>query len=260
MYPLVHGSVSDVVIHDYGTVPANKTPFNFKKDILLTYIYIIVDDTKVQGDIAHSCAPVGDMDCDLNDDGINDVFGGGDRSWLDLDGGGGGAADLKDWVEHGYEGGIAPHTWLAGQSGVADSVYKTVNQTANLANPNGSPATYPVFLVPIFDGICDQNPEGKPVCMTTLHDPVPDEETVIVTGGSSTMYFHINGVSAMYVTCVDEGGKNQCPGAKAFIDANPDYKNLKTIEGYFIDNYPFELGNPGTGGVDVGVHIVSLSQ
>jgi hypothetical protein len=117
-------------------------------------------------------------------------------------------------------------------------------------------------MVPVFNGICDGNPEGKPACETTLHDPIPGEEKVVPTGGTSTTYFHIAGFSSFYLTCVDDGGGNKCPGAKAWLalPGNSGLKNIKTIEGYFVKDYPVDLGNPGTGGVDVGVTIVSLTK
>ncbi len=36
--------------------------------------------------------------------------------------------------------------------------------------------------------------------------------------------------------------------------------SVKTIEGYFVEGYPFDLGNPGTGGDDLGVYVISLTK
>ena len=57
----------------------------------------------------------------MDDDGINDIqlLSGGNRSWLDLDGGGGGG--LADWIEDGFNEVIEPHTWFQGQTGVDES-------------------------------------------------------------------------------------------------------------------------------------------
>jgi hypothetical protein len=255
MLPLVTGSVNPVNIHNVGDVP---TPMDFKKDYLSGYIYIIVDAMKVNDDIASTCMPDGDLNCDINGDGTDEVFGGGDRSWLDLDGEGGGAADLKNWIIDGYDGVLHIHTWLAGQAGVADSVYKAVQTYVN-----EHPA-YPVVLVPVFNALCDGNPLDNPSCITVIpaHDPIPSEETIVTSGGTSTTYFHIAGFSALYITCIDDGGGNKCPGAKAFLalPGNEGLKNIKLIEGYFVDGYPFDLGNPGTGGIDAGVSIISLTN
>ena len=60
-------------------------------------MYIIADSDTIGDDIVcdNPEGPIGEggVDCDLDDDGVNDVdlLGGGDRSWLDLNGGGGGA-------------------------------------------------------------------------------------------------------------------------------------------------------------------------
>lgn len=252
MKPLVTGSPNPVNIHGIGNVT---TPMDFEKHALGKYLYIIVDSQKTSDDISSTCAPTGSMICDINGDGINDAFGGGDRSWLDLNGGGGGASSLRNWIEHGYSGNISIHTWLGGQSGVETSVYHSVQNVIDRYPP-----TYPVVLLPVFDGICDANPEGKLICETTLHDPIPPEEQVIPSSGAAN-YFHISGFSAFYLTCVDDGGgANKCPGAKLFLDKNPSLKKLKTIEGYFVKDYPFNLGNPGTGGDDLGIYIISLTK
>ncbi len=199
--------------------------------------------------------PIGTMICDLKGDGVNDVFGGGDRSWLDLDGGGGGASSLANWIRNGYSGTLSIHTWLGGQSGVATSIYHAVQDVIDRYPP-----TYPIVILPVFNGICNENPNDNPVCETLLHDPVPAEEKVIPSSGAAE-YFHISGFSAFYLTCVDDGGgANKCPGAKEFIAMNPGMKKLKTIEGYFVKDYPFKLTNPGTGGNELGIYVVSLTK
>lgn len=255
MKPLVTGTPGSVHIDGVGDVT---TPMNFKKDVLDGYIYIVVDANKVNDDVASTCMPDGDMNCDINGDGINEVFGGGDRSWLDLDGGGGGASSLKNWILHGYDGTLKVHTWLAGQAGVETSVYKAVQEYMD-THP-----TYPVVMVPVFNGICDGNPLSHSECIDAIpgHIPPPGGDIVVTSGGVSNTYFHIAGFSALYITCIDDGGGNKCPGAKKFLalPGNSKLKNIKLIEGYFISDYPFDLDNPGTGGVDVGIRIVSLTQ
>jgi hypothetical protein len=175
------------------------------------------------------------MICDINGDGINEVFGGGDRSWLDLSGGGGGASDLSNWITNGFSGSIGIHTWLGGQTGVATSVYHSINDVINRYPPK-----FPIVLLPVFDGICDANPNDKPSCETVLHNPVPPEEKVVTSSGAAN-YFHIAGFSTFYLTCVDDGGANKCPGATEFLNLNPGLKNLKTIEGYFVKDYPWMI-------------------
>ena len=54
---------------------------------------------------APTCEAVeaGKTDCDLNNDCIDELMTGGARSWLDLDGGGGGANELTDWIKNGSQ-------------------------------------------------------------------------------------------------------------------------------------------------------------
>ena len=59
-------------------------------------MYIIADSETIE--VETLCqSQGGTVDCDLDDNGEDDIvlLSGGDRSWLDLNGGGGGAAELK---------------------------------------------------------------------------------------------------------------------------------------------------------------------
>ena len=276
MEPLITGSPDPVDIHDVDD-PVN-TPMNFTKDYVPGYLYVVMDSPKLNVDTLYSCAdpllPISDqpgkVDCDINDDGVNDVLGHGDRSWLDLDGGltgadsddSNGAKAFKNWIQGILVPPLAIHTWLGGQTGVATSIFKTVDKYAK-----GN-----VAIVPVYNAICDKglvSAGNMQSCKDAAHlgiNPVPTDNPVKLSPGAS-YYFHIVGFSAFYITCVDDGGgKNLCPGAAQLIKDNVNEgiwdKNvkIKSIEGYFVNNYPFDLGNPGTGGVDVGVHIVSLSE
>ena len=64
-------------------------------------------------------------DCDLNNDCVDELMTGGARSWLDLDGGGGGANELKNWIINGFPNPIPPHKWIPEESGVATSIFHT---------------------------------------------------------------------------------------------------------------------------------------
>lgn len=255
MKPLIalnNGGTTPVTIHNYGTV---NSPWIFDKDYIEKYLYIIVDSNKIPVDI-NPCRspdnPSGSINCDINGDGVNEIITGGNKSWLDLNGGGGGASQLKDWVNGINVPEIFIHSWLGGQQGNDTTVYKAVQGLIDKGNP--------LVFIPVFNGYCTQNPDAMPSCELILHDPIPPEEKVVPVGGSSA-YFHIIGISAFYVTCVDDGGKSNCPGGKAFVAANPSLKNsVKTIEGYFVSNPPIDSGGAGTGGVDVGVHIISLTK
>lgn len=269
-------------------------------------LYVVMDSMKTNVDSFYFCADPLDptvrppgvpldipldalMDCDLNNDGVNDVLAQGDRSWLDLDGGlenasddantSNGANALKQWIIGNGVPKLAIHTWLGGQTGVATTIYKTVDTEVVKKNR--------VSLIPVFDGWCPVNPDldtSSPSCIKRVHDAelaknpelVPgypdvvdiDHEPIKVSPGAGE-YFHIIGFSAFFVTCVDDGGgPNKCPGAKEVIAVNTDIGGawesmkgnikIKSLEGYFIDNFPLDQGVPGTGGVDMGLYTVSL--
>ena len=200
-------------------------------------MYVIVDSATIEEETLcqsppNSGIPAGAVDCDIDDDGENDLepLSGGNRSWLDLDGGGGGASSLSEWVQYGFPEDINTHYWFAGQTGVANSVYKDVE---NYQEGND-------VIIPVFDQLC---PNGVPDtgCPAMVHENPPDpyDDTIIASGGSSTDYFHIISFSVFHITCVDSASSGPCPGNKA-LDMDP---NVKTIEGCFVRDY-----TPGGGG------------
>lgn len=208
--------------------------------------------------------PAEGLDCDLNDDLVNDVFAGGDdqtggnRAWLDLNGSGSdsgnGSNELRNWVLNGYAGELEDHTWIAGQSGVANDVFQAADEILGT-----------IVMLPVYDQFpCSGLPE--PNCPELYHT---DKDTTIVSNGSSTTYYHIITYSAFKITCVSAPGtKNspsRCPGKEAAIAANIDPDtgkplipdNIKTIEGYFVQV------NGGEGKCidpDVGVHTIYLNH
>ena len=252
-------------------------PFKPSETFIPDYIYVVMDSTKLPNDVSDVCAapcapgaicptPLTLIDCDLNNDGINDILAQGDRSWLDLDNKlsdastdtGNGASTLKNWItDPSTVPPLVTHSWLGGQTGVAGSVFRTVDSVKEN-----------VFKIPVFNYICPFNdlPENHPECTAGAHSGDPTNPVDVLTKKSpgATNYFHIGGFAALYITCVDDGGgPNKCPGAVAFIEANGwkvKTTHLKTIEGYFIDNYNFDEGEPTTGGLDVGIHTISLTE
>lgn len=250
LQPMITGTPGTVDV-DGTTV---YTPFNFKKYYLPSHIYVIMDSNKTTTEF---CIPYpgGTVDCDLNNDGVNDIGLDGDRSWLDLSGAGGGANDLKTWIRYGYSDPIHMHTWIPEQSGVDTSIFMAVNDYQ----------VGRVVLVPVFNAICEGDPmsPANQNCLTTAHVEVPldpgDVDTIVYTSGTSTKYFHIVGFANFYITCVDAGSGKGCPGHDAAVAAKIIDKNRKSIEGYFVSGYPIQ-GLAGTGGVDVGVYVVSLTK
>ncbi len=228
-------------------------------------LYVIMDQIKVEGDVCmdppNSGTPVGALDCDLNNDGYNELKTGGGRSWLDLDGGGGGSNQLKQWVLGGYGGDLVEHTWFTGQSGTANDVFQAV---ATLWDQ--------IVLLPVFDTYpCVGRPDIN--CPDLFHTKASgdlwDDQIVPCNGPNcpaSQLFFHVVSFSAFHITCVEAPGvlnpythqKPDCPGKNAAIAANPSIpENTKSIEGYFVE---YNAGEGRCTGPDVGVHTIYLNN
>jgi hypothetical protein len=213
--------------------------------ILFEKTYIIMDsrasgdDFKCQ-DPPNSGMPAGTLDCDYDDDDLNDVLAGGDRSWLDLDGGGGGADELVDWVNGGYAGDLIEHTWFGGQSGVANSIFQAAENRVG-----------DQVLVPVFDKYCDQPDKLPEIACPEIFD-VGDE--TVASGGAATLYYHVVGFALFEISCVDAPPYGPCPGhTAAGLPAS-----VKTIEGQFVKG--FVPGGGGRGGVDAGAFTLYLTR
>ena len=207
---------------------------------------------------APTCEAVelGKTDCDLNNDCVDELMTGGARSWLDLDGGGGGANELTNWIKNGFPDPIPPHKWIPEESGVATSIFHTA-------------AAYVVgedVVLPVFNNICDgvpnifisPEPDNPSQC-----NYGPEDDRTIAT--NSTFNFHVITFASFHVTCVQTGKnkvtaeigydfdnpKNDCNGH--YLAANcsghkcvsPIDDNDKTIEGYFKDVDLGGYGGPG---------------
>jgi hypothetical protein len=209
-----------------------------------------MDSQKTSEDIV--CLPEpGGIQCDLDDDGNNDLLADGDRSWLDLDGGGGGSKFLADWIIDGFPDEIFIHTWIPGQQGVTTTVfYAAATRVGGIS------------LVPVFDAICEGSPYDYTACFLLPHSGTySGQDYVVTTGGTFTSYFHIIGFAAFYISCVHGGNLGACPGHTRAVDLGSLAEDAKTVEGYFI-NKGFLQGIAGqpSDGVDTGVYTVYLVE
>ncbi len=224
-------------------------------------MYIVVDSEEVEGDIvcldppnseppAEAPEDIDYIDCDLNDDGVDDIdtISGGNKSWLDLTGGGGGAAELSDWIENGLDQEVKIHTWFQGQSGVATSVYKSIHNY-QLNNE---------VIIPVFDMFCPLDP-SDPENGCEYHP----EDSIIGGDIPGFTYYHIITFALFRITCVDGGGgtvgPEGCPihnQLEETIDLGPQ---AKTVEGCFVDGFDPGLGG-GAGTVEAGAVIVYLKH
>jgi hypothetical protein len=213
--------------------------------IIYNKLYVIMDSKGSDEDFycqdpPNSGLPADTLDCDYDDDGLNDLLAGGDRSWLDLDGGGGGSSELVDWINGGFVGEVFYHTWFGGQTGVANDVFQAAA---------GRVGDYVLF--PVFDQFCDGGPPES-FCPAYYHV----QDTTVLSGGSATLYYHVITFALFYITCVDAPPYGPCPGH----DAAGLPGNVKTIEGYFVQGYVPGIKGKPSDGVDAGAYTLYLTR
>ena len=206
----------------------------------LSDLYIIMNSRKVgDPDVDFCISDGGTIDCDVDGDGEDELLVGGNRSWLDLSGGGGGSSELVDWIRNGYPGGINIHTWYAGQQGVANNVFIEVGKRLNQR-----------VLLPVFNALSNGLPP----------DPYDDpSDNTVVSSGTWTDYFHVISFSIFVPTCVHAtGGDTGCDMYNHFRGAGVLGPNDKTIEGYFVKGSLIGLG--GEGDLVAGAFTVYLTR
>lgn len=203
------------------------------------------------------------IDCDIDDDCVDDLAAGGSRSWLDLDGApAGGAAELKGWISGAVQ--VDPldvHTWLAGQSGGAVSLFKTAKDYI-LGEE---------IILPVFNKSCDGYPiVSDPETLSYCNAGSIDNLELIDGVGPGTFTFHIISFSAFHVTCVEinkkgygeagyflDANDKDCYGHQAAVSAGSIDLNDNTIEGYFVRQNLGGYGGPGSW-YDTGTFTVVL--
>ena len=174
--------------------------------------------------------------CDLDGDGKNDIEGGGNRGWLDLNNGGGGASDMRTWIINGLNFPLSPHTWLAGQTGTIPNVYEAIKDYRQ-----GK-----VVKIPIFNAFCDDtDPTNNSACMADAHgSPWPSGIDSDPSGGNKPK-FHVITFDSFYVSCVHTKSSDYCPGFALAQELNPDPAhpsksiipdNTTSVEGFFLSN------------------------
>lgn len=255
--PLAGDSGDDDDVGGGGDSEMNCVDEAITRDVLDTYLanplpsgqiypelYIVMDAATEESVEDLVCAPAGNVDCDVDNDGTNDfnLLPGGDRAWINLDGSGGGAAQLSRWIDGTEQVELRTHTWVSTEPGVANSIYITVDDYA----------VGQVRIVPIYDILCDDNPNTS--CPGDIHT-----DDIVVPGGVGQTYYHIISFSAFYITCVDApGASSHCPGHDFGVANGIFANNMKTIEGYFISGWTEGLG--GSGGADSDSRVFWLTK
>lgn len=211
-------------------------------------LYIVMDSDTVNNDFTcqdppNSGLPANTLDCDLDNDGVNEVLAGGNRSWLNLDGGSGGASEFNRWITTGESPMVYEQRWYGGTPGVRDTVFSSIELRVG-----------DIVAIPVFDKFCDAWPYES--CATTdLNDPV-------VNSSTDNLYFHVVTFAPFQITCVYGGGNDAaCPGHDAMALANPteNWDNVRTIEGIFVEGYiPGMVRCPGANNYYTGAYTVHL--
>ena len=212
--PSVAGSQSPTCAMEFGT-PDSPGP-----------IYIIMDTESVNKDFfcqnpPNSGLPANSLDCDFDDDNINDALAGGNRSWLDINGGGGGSSEMSTWITSGNSPLLQVQSWVPGTTGVRDTIFGDVQLRVG-----------DIVTIPVFDKYCDGVPNA-----TCAQEDLGD--VIVDAGGASALYFHVVALAGFKITCVaDEPNDTDCAGHNQLDSLNPSLpKSLKTIEGYFVKGY-----------------------
>jgi hypothetical protein len=188
------------------------------------------------------------VDCDVDGDGIRDIYNTSSRGWLDLDGGGAGSSELQNSIRYGYDGpDIFPHLWLGGATGVDNATFGATKDRID-----------DVVLVPIFDLFCDKGiPETQ--CPDIYDFDWPDQTRP--TSGLGKLYYRIIGVAFFKITCVYSIGSDSCEFRNWLVSEMgwPSNLSVKSIEGYFVQGTD-PGSEPVEGGADVGLYVYRLSK
>lgn len=206
--------------------------------------YIIMNSRAVDEDMT-CISQGGTVDCDVDNDGNDDLLIGGNRSWLDLSGSGSdagnGSGELCSWIRSGFPHEIDIHTWFAGQPGVSNNVFQCVYDIIGKKN-----------LLPVYDAISEGSPPNP------YDDP---SDTIIWSNGSSTTYFHVISFAIFIPTCVHAtGGDRNCSLYNQFADSGVLGPDDKTIEGYFYKGFVTGLSGRPQDGVFTGAWTLYLTR
>jgi hypothetical protein len=191
--------------------------------------YIIMNSDKLGDDDMYCISDGGSVDCDMDGDGENELLIGGNRSWLDLSGSasdaGNGSAELVEWIINGYQTPVREHTFFAGQAGVSSNVFMSIEERIG-----------DTVLLPVYDHISYGIPE-----LPYDHE----SDTVVVSNGSSTTYYHVITFSCFVPTCVKVLGGDWCPLWHMGRQNGSIKPQDKTVEGFFTECTSSDIVSPG---------------
>ena len=216
-------------------------------------IYVIMDIAKVEDDlwcqdpVTHE--PADYLDCDIDNDGVNDVLRGGQRSWLDLDSDSSNANETTGWISGDDEAFLKTHVWLRASDGGVGAAFIEAKKKEDTD-----------VVIPVFNHYCDLKSEGLPAS-TRLQDTSCYQDYIgydvsndgeiggdpVWGDNGSLLYDHVISFMVFHITCVSAppAKYGDCTAKDAAIDAELADENDFTIEGYFVRGYvPNASGGP----------------
>lgn len=237
------GKTGTIFVQGDGVTPSSYVNSTSTKKML----YIIIDDDTF--DIKGNCKPpvglnTSGIQCDLNGDGISDIYGGANRGWLYLDGDPKpGAAALKNIIQNGFSSPISIPQWFEGTNGVSTTVFQEIrdSRVGDLA------------ILPIYTAACD-NTKASGISTKCPSEFQVGDSVSQATSGNSATFYRVGGFAPFVVTCVSTKNNEHCPG-KEFTGID---HNAKTVEGYFISDYSTGADIAPGSSLDLGVYIISL--
>jgi hypothetical protein len=247
--PLVDGEVSSIPISDYD---GNVVDYYLSGTNVVDssgdppeQLYIIMDSDKT------CLEDGGDYQCDLDEDGKKDLLLGGNRGWLYL------SADTSNIANSLSEThNLQPHIWLTGKSGVTTSVYI---QMVSLGFEGR------VVLVPVYNTICDGDPETTASCLNEAHASPPwpafsGTDVFDEMRHKQQTNYHIIAFEPFYITCVDK--KGNCPGYTyaQSLENNETMKDDPVVEGFFLTDVNLAIDSSSDCSINLGNCQISLSE
>jgi len=199
------------------------------------------------------------LDCDLNDDGINDILDQDRKGWLSLDGSTGSAV-LKDWLINGYDGEIGIGYWIGNQPGITAASLGVIKDYLECSEPISNWENCKQYFVPIFNHLCEV---GPPSIVCPLAWEPGDIE--ILRPGEDQVYYRIAAGAKVSFTCSHvsgsdkHGNSSRCPFRQYLIDNygwNAEVE-VKTHEGFFVQGAVFTAGGDPNA-LDFGAYAVNL--
>jgi Flp pilus assembly protein TadG len=158
----------------------------------LGQMYLIMDSDKIPEDLENSDAckdppnnedPAQEnlLDCDINNDNINDIITGGDRAWLNLTRENVAVPQLRDWILGNERVGLETHVWLETLDGGKTDIYHAA------ATRIGQE-----FIIPVYNHLCDtQDAEHNPDHFNRLEPTKCYQDfTNLIEGGNPDEIYH----------------------------------------------------------------------